>query len=485
MSFFGVLSCLIPRFHGFAEQTSPQATQELTSKANYAQDTLTRVEDMPPSTRNVFDLPPEILLHIMESLSAREKTGFKSVSRRANEIASAALWQPSWVSAKLFVSQTEVADFMRLRYEKKPTSTALRKIYHAVSNGKIQPCRLLAVLNMLHQKKEERHVEGLVTAGLIEQAALDQVQLTPAKCQYLCSDQVIVALAKGFQADLQDLAILPDTLVENLPDTYGQISLKRTFFELREEQSMQEMLGSSEEDRDAIEARYYALKKAILQNPWLMQIDTLGWYVPLRSAIEENDVYFMAIALSYEADISYKSQNGSALLALAAHRGRSEMAQLLLNHHADPSEVNAEGDSPLHLAAYQGNAEISHTLLKAYSKNVNQANHAQFTPLHLAALSGCCATIKTLLAYEADIKQLDAQKRSAYDLAKIAGKQQAMHLLQRKGAAIAPRPESPKVNPRRRHFVSQELPLSEISKRLPALANAIPAKQIMALATLV
>jgi hypothetical protein len=478
MSFFGMLSCLIPRFYGFTEQINPKITQEHRSKADHAQGTLTRIQDTPQATRNLFDLPPETLLNIMRFLSAQEKTDFKRVSHKGHEIASAALWEPSWIRAQLFANHTEVTRFTRLRHEKKPASTALRKIYQAISNGNIRSCRLLTVLDMLHQKKEERQIEGLVSAGLIKQAALDQAQLTPAKRQYVCSDPVILAL--------QDLATLPDTLVENLPDTYGQIGLKRAFLELREQQSAQEALSSSQ-DIDNIEAHYYALKKAILQNPWFMQIDTLGWYVPLRSAIEENDVYFMAIALSYEADISYKSQNGSSLLALAAHRGRIEIAQLLLNHRADPSEVNVEGDSPLHLAAYQGHSEISYALLKAYSKNVNQANYAQFTPLHLAALSGCCLTIKTLLAYGADIKHLDSKKRSAYDLAKIAGKQQAMHLLQSNGAeaAIASYPESSKINPRRRHVVSQERRSPEISRRLPSLAHAIPAKQIMALATLV
>ena len=72
-------------------------------------------------------------------------------------------------------------------------------------------------------------------------------------------------------------------------------------------------------------------------------------------------------------------------LHLAAWKGRSEIAYMLLEHGARLSAENLDGQTPLHLAAMMGHTKTASILLD-HGADVSATNLEDRTPLQLAEL---------------------------------------------------------------------------------------------------
>ncbi|MFL5759338.1 MAG: ankyrin repeat domain-containing protein [Thermomicrobiales bacterium] len=132
---------------------------------------------------------------------------------------------------------------------------------------------------------------------------------------------------------------------------------------------------------------------------------------------------------------SYSSDGWSAL-ALAAHFGRLEIAQILLDRGAEPNRVsqNLNTNTPLH-AAVAGNQRESVVLLLQHGANVNATDAGGWTPLGLAAHEGRGPIIEILLAAGADPNKPNAQGDTPLMVARERDHQDAVALLLSGGAA--------------------------------------------------
>jgi uncharacterized protein len=130
------------------------------------------------------------------------------------------------------------------------------------------------------------------------------------------------------------------------------------------------------------------------------------------------------------------SSDGWSAIALAAHFGRLEIAQILLDRGADPNGVsrNLNTNTPLH-AAVVGNQREAVVLLLQNGANVNAVDSGGWTPLGLAAHNGRGPIIEILLTAGADPNKPNAQGDTPLTVARQQDHQDAVALLLGAGAA--------------------------------------------------
>jgi uncharacterized protein len=130
------------------------------------------------------------------------------------------------------------------------------------------------------------------------------------------------------------------------------------------------------------------------------------------------------------------SSDGWSALALAAHFGRLEIAQILLDRGANPNAVsrNLNANTPLH-AAVAGNQREAVVLLLQHRANVNAIDSGGWTPLGLAAHDGRGPIIEILLATGADPNKPNGQGETPLAVARQQDHQDAVALLLSAGAA--------------------------------------------------
>lgn len=127
---------------------------------------------------------------------------------------------------------------------------------------------------------------------------------------------------------------------------------------------------------------------------------------------QQMQVYLKA----HPSHINLISEHGSSPFLLAAYRGNTEVAQLLLNLGADVNYCYAEG-SAIYALIYKNNLVLLEEILK---KGVNPNDTCQFVqlgyPLHFALSLQRRDAIHLLLKYNLDLSIQDPQGRSITQL---------------------------------------------------------------------
>ena len=110
------------------------------------------------------------------------------------------------------------------------------------------------------------------------------------------------------------------------------------------------------------------------------------------------------------ADVNYTSDvlYGDTSLHFAAGKGNSEVISILLRYKANVHARNYAGRTPLHVAAFHGNEATVRTLYLGGARLDAKEYYCGYSPLHLAVIGSCNATIDALLECGASIMQLDA-----------------------------------------------------------------------------
>ena len=141
----------------------------------------------------------------------------------------------------------------------------------------------------------------------------------------------------------------------------------------------------------------------------------------LRMAVVNN---FWAVVqlllIKYPDTVTRQNGDGFTELHVAAMRGLSEVARVLMRHGADIEARTSDGLTPLHLAAMNGHVDIL-TILGESSRKVNvhatAAEETGQTALHMAAARGKSDVVKWLIMAGADLEMSDGLGRTALDLA--------------------------------------------------------------------
>jgi ankyrin repeat protein len=116
--------------------------------------------------------------------------------------------------------------------------------------------------------------------------------------------------------------------------------------------------------------------------------------------------------LDLHADVDYCDKDGLTALHHAIFGGFEDAVQLLLDRGADTNASSPVAATPLHLAALKGRSEIAKILIGKYRAAVNAVDPDFGTPLHCAAFSGDVEIAKIMLKYGALVNSMCAVESS-------------------------------------------------------------------------
>ncbi len=333
--FLSISMSLISKILSFFPTAHSKLFVQPTQKKERDTQALTAASKPSTSTNKILDLPEEIVLQILDKLSLQDKVRFRQVSHAANKRANTALWKLSWWD--LFITQAELDYFLKSCHThiRKHGSAAVHMVYETVLAEKAKPCRANIVLDLLIKDKSQRSIEDLIAAKLLDRTQLEGVHLSAEKQDYLCSDQVIVALFQNLQANYKDLEKLPDSLIQNLLKNHHHNVIKEYCSDLLF-RSINELEKIEDDalERESVLSRCFTHRKEAVQNPWLMQIYTASWYIPIHLTIIENDVDLLHFFLKHNANTNCKTIHKNCLLSIARQYERHSMIELLLSAQA-------------------------------------------------------------------------------------------------------------------------------------------------------
>ena len=129
---------------------------------------------------------------------------------------------------------------------------------------------------------------------------------------------------------------------------------------------------------------------------------------------------------------------GDSALYIAADKGFTEMAQLLLAYGANIEAADQFRQTPLSIAAFRGHTPLV-ALLLAHGARIEGGDYRGKTPLHEAAKEGHLEVVKLLLAQGADIRAADDWGMTALHQAATWGHADVAGLLLAQGADIEAR----------------------------------------------
>lgn len=156
--------------------------------------------------------------------------------------------------------------------------------------------------------------------------------------------------------------------------------------------------------------------------------DDAGW-TPLMSAASAGHGDVVGLLLSKGANANLPNENGQ--IPLHYHRGRQEIAELLLDYTRDVNQADNVGSTPLTRAIGGKPSPAIIALLLDHGAKVNTRDIAGNTPLHLAITEGYEDIARFLIENGADPSAKNVDGERCVDLAKPAFRAE-MQLLREK-----------------------------------------------------
>ena len=151
---------------------------------------------------------------------------------------------------------------------------------------------------------------------------------------------------------------------------------------------------------------------------------------------DAEDISLVRMLVDEGANLDAKDAKGLTPIMIAAVRGHTEVVKFLRDKGANLSECDLKDQNIIHIVAKHNRHKMIPILMKDRNgawieRLVNQPNHKEDTPLHIAAAKGCVETVEELLKedYGADIDIQNWDKRTPCHLAAAAGHTRVLQLL--------------------------------------------------------
>ncbi|CAK4077739.1 unnamed protein product [Aphanomyces euteiches] len=142
--------------------------------------------------------------------------------------------------------------------------------------------------------------------------------------------------------------------------------------------------------------------------------DDSGW-TALMSAASSGHVDVVSHLLSIGANANLANKNGQ--IALHYHKGRLEIAELLVDATRDINHADRSGATPLTKALGGRPAPDVIQLLLEHEAKLNTKDVNGNTPLHIALLEGHESIAMMLIEHGADPRAVNKDKQSCLDIA--------------------------------------------------------------------
>ena len=169
------------------------------------------------------------------------------------------------------------------------------------------------------------------------------------------------------------------------------------------------------------------------------QAGTVGKGVLHRAAKSKNAA-LCPLLLARGAELSARNQNGETPLHCAAAAGFSSAVWLLLNEGALLNSVDKRGWTVVHTAASTDHSGVVEMLLEEGNtiRSIDDPtnNQKRLTPLHIAALKDCEATLRLLVYAGANIEAPMGNGGVAFHLATENGHATILNVLLKRGAKV-------------------------------------------------
>ena len=150
----------------------------------------------------------------------------------------------------------------------------------------------------------------------------------------------------------------------------------------------------------------------------------------LHIAAIKGQTQIAELLVQHGAAVDMCDPGGRTPLHWACIFGHTASVKLLLQHHADIDISTSGGETPLHLACTRGHIAIVKLLLQ-HQADVNISTSGGWTPLHWTCISGHTAVVKLLLQHQADVNISTSDGRTPLMAACYFGHTDtAIHLLQ-------------------------------------------------------
>lgn len=151
-----------------------------------------------------------------------------------------------------------------------------------------------------------------------------------------------------------------------------------------------------------------AVKKALSQDPGLINVRNEGGRTPLHLAAVNGHKDVVLQLIQKGADVNLKSQkNKRSPLHYAAWKGHAEVVQLLLKKGAEVDSREIDGETPLYYGGASGNLQVIKLLVAKGARVKGEKSTLNTTPLTYAVYrnGGSVDIVKFLIAKGADVMQ--------------------------------------------------------------------------------
>ena len=153
-------------------------------------------------------------------------------------------------------------------------------------------------------------------------------------------------------------------------------------------------------ERDAVSGQISELESILEREPDLVKCRGPRGFTPLHMAADKGQTAVAKVLIEHGAEINARTDAGGTPLHWAAFDGRINAATLLLAEGAEINPRDKDGNTPLHWAAARGHVEMTELLI-AHGADLNMKTRNGCTPLRGAYDFHQAATVRVLLRHGA------------------------------------------------------------------------------------